>query len=86
VSYGASFTVVASKPRSRWRTKSARSRCGVPNIIIQRYGDDAPLEAAKRADEMLEKGEMEGRRVWQRIMKAAVELRRVRPDEGQGVH
>ncbi len=30
------------------------------NVLIREHGDDAALEAAQRADAMLEKGDMEG--------------------------
>ncbi len=53
--------------------------------IIKRYGEDAPLEAAPleaamRADAMLEAGDLDGQAVWKRIKKAAAELLRERPD------
>ncbi len=35
--------------------------------IIDRYGEDAPLEAAMRADAMLEAGDLDGLAVWKRI-------------------
>ncbi len=35
--------------------------------IIKRYGEDAPLEAAMRADAMLEAGDLDGLPVWKRI-------------------
>ena len=30
------------------------------NVLVKRYGQDAPIEAAMRADAMLEKGDLEG--------------------------
>ncbi len=30
------------------------------NLLIKRYGEDAPIEAAMRADAILEKGNLEG--------------------------
>ncbi len=48
--------------------------------IVDRYGEDAPLEAAMRADAMLEAGDLDGLAVWKRIKKAAEELLRERPD------
>lgn len=44
------------------------------SVMMRRYGEDAGLEAAQRADAMLEKGDMDGCRVWQRIVKAIEEL------------
>lgn len=38
------------------------------NVMMKQYGEDAALEAAQRADAMLEKGDMEGCRVWKRIL------------------
>ncbi len=48
--------------------------------IIKRYGEDAPLEAAMRADAMLEAGDLDEQGVWKRIKKAAEELLREQPD------
>ena len=48
--------------------------------IIKRYGENAPLEAAMRADAMLEAGDLDGLAVWKRIKKSAEDLLRERPD------
>lgn len=40
------------------------------NLIIQEYGENATLEASMRADEFLEKGDHDGKRVWLRIRQA----------------
>ena len=34
------------------------------NLLIRQHGDQAELEAAQRADAMLDNGDMDGRRVW----------------------
>ena len=47
-------------------------RCA--HLLIERYGDDAPIEAAMRADELMEAGDMEGVTVWKMILKAIEEL------------
>ncbi len=44
------------------------------NELIEQYGDAADIEAAMRADELMEAGDMEGRAVWLRIVKAVEEL------------
>jgi hypothetical protein len=44
------------------------------NILVKQHGEDAPLEAARRADAMLEAGDMDGHGVWLRIVKAVGEL------------
>ncbi len=43
------------------------------NILIRQHGEDAPLEAAMRADAMLDMGDLNGYAVWRRIIKAAYE-------------
>ena len=50
-------------------------------ILVDQHGDDAPIRAAQFADAMLDRGDMDGRAVWLRIM-AAVEVlsKRRRPD------
>ena len=55
-------------------------------VMVKRFGENAPLEAAKRADGMLEKGDFDGCTVWRRIMKAAEELLRQNREEDQSVH
>jgi len=44
------------------------------NMLIRQHGSDAELEAAKRADLMLERGDLDGQAVWKRIRRAIVEL------------
>ncbi len=43
-------------------------------IMIDRFGNDAIIDSAKRADELADEGDYEGSAVWQRIMRAADEL------------
>ncbi len=38
------------------------------NVLIKRYGDGAATEAAMRADEFLDQGNLDGKRLWMRIM------------------
>lgn len=47
-------------------------------LLVDRYGDAAEIEAAARADERLEAGDMEGRTVWLQIVDAVCELQRGR--------
>ncbi len=56
------------------------------SVLIREHGDDAALEAAQRADAMLERGDMEGAAVWRRIVKAAKELQRAEPSAGEAIH
>ncbi len=39
-------------------------------VLVKRHGEDAPIEAAMRADAMLDKGDLYGYAVWKRIVKA----------------
>jgi triphosphoribosyl-dephospho-CoA synthetase len=53
------------------------------NLLVKRHGEDAAIEAAQRADEMLKRGDIEGQSVWVRIVAAIHELQRAyrKPDE-----
>jgi hypothetical protein len=44
------------------------------NLLIERHGNDAIVEAARLLDLMLDRGDLEGRRVWKRIRHAIVAL------------
>ncbi len=46
----------------------------------------AATEAAMRADEFLDQGNIDGRRMWVRIMQAIEELQRERPRDCEAVH
>ncbi len=56
------------------------------NLLVQQHGDLADLEAAQRADAMLEQDNTAGRRVWLDILEKVKELRRVEPGSGEPVH
>jgi len=47
-------------------------------LVIEQHGDDAPIRAARRADELLDEGGLDGVAVWQRILEAIEELTRGR--------
>ena len=54
------------------------------NELIKQHGDAADIEAAMRADELVDAGDMEGRAVWIRIVKAVEELlSEERPDDAE---
>ena len=55
------------------------------NVLIQKHGEDAPIHAAMRADEMLEAGGMDGKTAWVCILKAVEELRQREPGD-RAVH
>ena len=48
------------------------------NLMIKQHGDEASIFTAMKADEMLEKGDMVGQRVWRRVLGAVEELLRDR--------
>ncbi len=52
------------------------------HVIVKTHGRDAPIKAAMRADDMLEKGDLRGYAVWRRILKAVEELQRMEPATG----
>ncbi len=60
------------------------------NVLIREHGEDAALEAAQRADAMLEKGSLDGQRVWKRVWKrvlaAVKEIQRQEPEDGEAVN
>ena len=51
------------------------------NELIKEFGDTADIEAAARADALLAKGDLEGQRVWLRILTAIDELQKVQLGE-----
>ncbi len=56
------------------------------NTLIKQHGDDAALIAAQRADELLAKGDIEGQRVFKKIVKAINELQKNGPGESERVN
>jgi hypothetical protein len=55
-------------------------------FLVKRHGADAAIEAVRRADELLEAGDMEGYAIWKRILAAVAELTRTAPTEGERVN
>ena len=53
------------------------------SVLIRERGKDATLEAAQRADAMLEQGSLDGQRVWKRVLAATKEFQRQEPQEGE---
>ncbi len=49
-------------------------------------GQDTAIEAAMRADAMLEAGDLGGYAVWKRILRAVEEIQGVKPKSGEAVH
>ena len=46
---------------------------------MKQHGQDATIEAAMRADAMLEAGDLDGLAVWKRILRAVGELQGTEP-------
>ena len=42
------------------------------NVLVKQHGQDAPIEAAMRADELLAVGDLDGVAVWKRILRAVL--------------
>ncbi len=53
-------------------------------LLIDQHGADALIEAALKADELLDAGDLDGRVTWLRIRKAVLEL--LKPGDGETVH
>ena len=53
-------------------------------LLIESHGEDAVIEAAMRADAMLDKGDLDGQRVWKAIVRAIEELQRGGREEPGG--
>ncbi len=53
-------------------------------LLIDQHGQDAPHEAARRADALRDKGDLDGRAAWPRIRAAVLEP--LKPGDGEAVH
>ncbi len=53
-------------------------------VLVKQHGKDAPIQAAMRADELLDKGDLDGYAVWRRVLRAVEELQGTEP--GAQVH
>ncbi len=57
------------------------------NLLIKQHGEEAEIFAAMQADECLGKGDLDGKVVWQAVIKAIEELQDPStPDEGSAIH
>ena len=55
-------------------------------LLVDQHGAEAPIEAALRFDAMLEKGDLDGQRVWLRIIAAVNDLLAAPPGAGTLAH
>ena len=56
------------------------------NILVRDHGDEAPIHAAMRADELLDAGDLDGAAVWRRIIKAVENLLAERSSPEATIH
>ena len=45
---------------------------GIASIYIREHGEDAVIHAAMRADALLDAGDLDGQRVWLRVIEASM--------------
>ena len=55
-------------------------------VLVKCHGQDAPIEAAMRADAVLDKGNRNGHAVRKRIVNAIEDLQGTAPETGEVVH
>jgi hypothetical protein len=55
-------------------------------LLIETHGDEAAMQAAMRADEALDNGEMAAMNVWRKVMRSVEELQRTGPKPGEQSH
>jgi hypothetical protein len=51
----------------------------VANLMLKRYGDEADIETAIRAEELFEEGDHNGAAVWRRVFDAIAQLLNTTP-------
>ena len=56
------------------------------NILLKRYGAEAVFIASRRADALLDQGDVQGCSAWVRIAKAITDLERKAAGKGDRVH
>ncbi len=56
------------------------------HALIQQHGEAAAIEAAMKADAMLDKGDLDGAAVWRRIVTAVNEIQREELEPGEQRH
>jgi hypothetical protein len=55
-------------------------------LIVKRYGDDAMLEAAERADQLQEDGDWQAAITWHSILDCIERIQAQRPADGEALH
>ena len=49
-------------------------------------GEDAAIQSARRADALMDQGDIEGFNMWNRVVVILAELKRTRPRDGEARH
>ena len=55
-------------------------------LLVDQHGAEAPIEAALRYDAMLSKGDLDGQRIWKRVLAAINDLLAAPPRAGTLAH
>jgi hypothetical protein len=55
-------------------------------LFVDQHGEDAPIHAAMRADELMAKGDLDGQAIWKLVLKAIDELLANKRPEDAGLH
>jgi hypothetical protein len=58
----------------------------VAEQMRKRYGLDAHIEAARRADELLDQGDVARFEIWRRVVERLNDLHRTRPNPGEALN
>ncbi len=56
------------------------------NVLIREHGEDVAIEAAMRADAMMDNGDLDGCAVWKRIVRAVEEIQRSERNSKDPLH
>lgn len=56
------------------------------DLLLKRYGEEAVLIANRRADALLDQGDLEGSSEWIRVATAITDLERKAPNANERVH
>ena len=66
--------------------RRSRIEAAAAKFLIDQHGEAAAIEAAMKADSMLDRGNRDGAAVWRRIVAAVNELQRKEPGSGERQH
>src|SRR5262245_23477247 len=84
---------IARRPHRPFPRQAAAARCmGIRDLwraaqlMVKRYGADASVQAAMRADDLLAEGDHDGAATWRAILRVIEELGRVAPRDGEAVN